>query len=96
MLYSLVDLVRIRFTRRDRTSKRRKNSINLQRAIALTFPIKLRATHLFAASLLLKRPIELCNDRGCMKGLRPAGAAAFLLLMIAPAANAQNEEPNVA
>jgi hypothetical protein len=29
-----------------------------------------------------------------MKGLRPAGAAALLLLMIAPAANAQNEGPN--
>jgi hypothetical protein len=29
-----------------------------------------------------------------MKGLRPAGAAALLLLMIAPTANAQNEGPN--
>jgi hypothetical protein len=29
-----------------------------------------------------------------MKGLRPAGAAALLLLMVAPAANAQDERPN--
>jgi hypothetical protein len=88
-------MIRIRFARlppRSRTPERdRKASISQQQAIALTLPIKLRATHLFAAPLLLKRPIELCNDGGCMKGLGAAGAAALLLLMITPAADAQDE-----
>jgi hypothetical protein len=47
--------------------------------------------HLFAASLLLRLH---CNDKGCMKGLKPTGAAAILSLMIAPAANAQDKSLN--
>ena len=52
--------------------------------------IKLCATHLPAASLLLRRH---CSDKGCMKGMRLTGAAALLLLIIAPAADAQDKEP---
>jgi Transglycosylase SLT domain len=52
-------------------------------------PIKLCATHLLAASLLLRR---YCSDKGCMKGMRLTGAAALLLLIIAPAADAQDKE----
>ena len=52
--------------------------------------VKLCATHLPAASLLLRRH---CNDKGCMKGMRLTGAAALLLLIIAPAADAQDKEP---
>jgi len=52
------------FHRKTAHQSRRKISSNPQRAIALTMQIKLRATHLFTASLLLKLSIELCKDGG--------------------------------
>jgi hypothetical protein len=82
------------FRRKTAHQNRRNISNNPQRAIALTLQIKLRATHLFTASLLLKLSIELCNDGGRMKGLNPTGAAAILLLMIAPVASAQDKGLN--
>jgi hypothetical protein len=48
---------------------------------------------LFTASLLLKLSIELCNDGGRMKGMKKTGVAALLLLVIAPAADAQDKGP---
>jgi len=90
MLYSLVELICLRFARlspRDRTPETRSG-----RTPILQF--KLRATHLPAASLLLKLPVEKFADGGSMKGLRTAGVAALLSLMVAPAANAQDKGLN--
>jgi len=55
---------------------------------------KLRAIHLPAALLLLKLAVAEFDDGGYMKGLRTAGVAALLTLMVAPAANAQDERLN--
>jgi hypothetical protein len=52
------------FRRKTAHQNRRNISSNPQRAIALTLQVKLRATHLFTASLLLKLSIEQCNDGG--------------------------------
>jgi len=52
------------FRRKTAHQSHRNISSNPQRAIALTLQIKIRATHLFTASLLLKLSIELCNDGG--------------------------------
>ena len=87
MLYSLVELICLRFARlspRDRTPETRSG-----RTPILQF--KLRAIHLPAALLLLKLAVEEFDDGGSMKGLRTAGVAALLSLMVAPAANAQDK-----
>jgi|SRR5882672_7949854 len=83
ILYSLVQLICLRFARlspRDRTPETRGGHTPI-------LQFKLRATHLPAALLLLKLPIEKFDDGGSMKGLRPAGVVALLSLIIAPAAN---------
>jgi transglycosylase-like protein with SLT domain len=82
------------FRRKTAHQNRRNISSNPQRAIAPTLQIKLRATHLFTASLLLNLSIELCDDGGCMEGLRLAGALVILSLIIAPAASAQDKGLN--
>src|SRR5262245_28435554 len=56
MLYSLVDMICVYFARltpRPHIRISRNNSKNSQRAVALTWQIKPRATDLLAASLLL-------------------------------------------
>jgi hypothetical protein len=53
----------------------------------------MRATHSPAAPLLLRRLGGLFDKGARMKGLRPAGALALLLLILTPTANAQ-EGPN--
>src|SRR5262249_34712127 len=55
---------------------------------------KLRAIHLPAALLLLKLAVAEFDDGGYMKGLRTAGVGALLTLMVAPAADAQDERLN--
>src|SRR6266540_3063114 len=82
------------FRRKTAHQNRRNISSNPQRAIAPTLQVKLCATHLFTASLLLKLSIELCDDGGCMEGLRLAGALVILSLIIAPAANSQDKSLN--
>src|SRR5215510_14501675 len=82
------------FRRKTAHQNRRNISSNPQRAIALTLQIKLRATHLFTASLLLRLSIKLCNDGGLMKRLKQGGAAAILLLMTAPVVSAQDKGLN--
>jgi hypothetical protein len=64
MLYSIIDLVRIRFTRRDRSSEAAGKIPTTHGGHTPTLQIKLRAIHLPAAPLLLKQSIELCNDGG--------------------------------
>jgi hypothetical protein len=93
MLYSLVDLVRIRFTRRDRASDAVGKSPTTHGGHTPTLQIKLRATPPPAAPLLLKLSVELCKDGGRMKGLKQTGVAALLLLVIKPAADAQDNGP---
>jgi hypothetical protein len=86
-------LIRPPVTAKPHAGNHRKDSGDPQRAVTPISQFKLRATHSPAAPLLLIRPVELLDNGGRMKRLRPASAATFLLLTLAPAANAQDKAP---